>query len=450
MKPLLYRFYRLMERVGSGVRKRVTPAGWFLLGALMVGGLSGIDTNWSAHYQIFAISLACLLVSLGSLFFAPRFRVDIRRHCPRFATVGEPASYSVSLRNLESRALRDFRLLEFMPDAIPSWDEFVHRQEPGEEERNLFDRTFVYYRWLWLVSLKRLATVEETAPFALPAKGTKLVSFSLLPLRRGVLNLETMQVASQDCFGLFRRLRITRAAQDSILILPKRYRLPSLDLPGRGPLQKGGQMSMTGFGQSDEFVGLRDYRTGDPPRIVHWRSSARLQRLVVKEFEEESFPRYALALDTQLAQGARDRLFEEAVSVAASFVAKVDTREALLDLLFVDGRSYVATAGGPSASASTSQMLEVLAKVQPALSCDSLKLLSDSIMDRAGHLSACVLVLVDWCEERRKLIRSLRARGILTVPLVLCETAGEELGVNFLPLGEVEANLARLRISAHA
>ena len=70
-------------------------------------------------------------------------------------------------------------------------------------------------------------------------------------------------------------------------------------------------------------------------RRIHWRSWAKLGRPVVKEFQDEFFVRHALVLDT-FTDPDDVQIFEEAVSIAASFACSIDTQESLLDLLFVD------------------------------------------------------------------------------------------------------------------
>jgi len=65
--------------------------------------------------------------------------------------------------------------------------------------------------------------------------------------------------------------------------------------------------------------GLRDYRMGDSPRWVHWPSTARTHRLMVKEFESESSSQYFIALDTGAAWSCDDQ-FELAVCLANSIV----------------------------------------------------------------------------------------------------------------------------------
>src|SRR6185503_17667402 len=120
----------------------------------------------------------------------------------------------------------------------------------------------------------------------------------------------------------------------TVLILPKRYVLSDIDLPGTRQYQQGGVTLAAAIGESEEFISLRDYRPGDPLRHIHWRSWARTGQPIVREYQDEFIPRHALILDT-FASVPQEEAFEEAVSIAASFACTVETQESLLDLLFV-------------------------------------------------------------------------------------------------------------------
>ena len=128
------------------------------------------------------------------------------------------------------------------------------------------------------------------------------------------------------------------------MVLPRRYRLPEPNLPGEACFQLGGEALSNAIGQSGEFLGLRDYRPGDALRHIHWKSWAKTGRPIVKEFEDVFFPRYGLVLDNFAGPGDED-LFEEAVSVAASFASAIDTKRSLLDLMFIRDEAIVVTAG---------------------------------------------------------------------------------------------------------
>src|SRR6185437_7160135 len=85
----------------------------------------------------------------------------------------------------------------------------------------------------------RLATVKEAAIPPLPARGETEAHVELLPLRRGVLRFTGATFARTDPLGLFRSF-IHVANVQTVLILPKRYPLPPIALPGAMKYQEGG------------------------------------------------------------------------------------------------------------------------------------------------------------------------------------------------------------------
>jgi uncharacterized protein (DUF58 family) len=236
-----------------------------------------------------------------------------------------------------------------------------------------------------------------------------------------------------------------------VLILPRRYPLPPLALPGALRYQQGGVALAANVGRSEEFVALREYRRGDPLRHIHWRSWAKAGKPIVKEFEDEFFVRHALVLDT-FDDEPNSEILEEAVSVAASFACAVLTQESLLDLLFVGNQSYCFTAGRGLAHAD--QMLEILASVKncadkPFATLDQL------VLNHISAVSGCVCVLLRWDDARRHFITTLRALGIPLLVLLVARPgekkpdAGpmrdEPENFHFLEIGQIEAQLAQLQ-----
>ncbi len=134
-------------------------------------------------------------------------------------------------------------------------------------------------------------------------------------------------------------------------------------------------------------------------RHIHWRSFARLGEPVVKEFQDEFFTRYALVLDT-FGDELPEAAFEAAVSVAASFVDGMHTQDALLDLMFVEDRTWRLTIG--RGLGQQSDLLRVLAFVVPRPG-DQFARLAQHVLLHGSALSACVLVLLRLDDERRAL-----------------------------------------------
>jgi uncharacterized protein (DUF58 family) len=246
-----------------------------------------------------------------------------------------------------------------------------------------------------------------------------------------VLRVEGIAVARPDPLGLFRAFAQVPVPQ-SVLILPKRYPLPPIALPGTMKYQQGGIALASNVGRSDEFVALRDYRQGDPLRHIHWRSWARAGKPVVKEFEDEFFVRHALVLDT-FAENAHSEAFEEAVSIAASFACTIQTQESLLDLLFIGSESYCFTAGRGVAHGE--QLLEVLASVRPSRE-RGFHRLERLVLNHINKVSGCIFVFLAWDKERRDFVQKIRELRVPMLALVVLES-GKDLVAQSGPAGDL-------------
>jgi len=401
---LLYWFYRRGQRVSGWLRRRFTPAGRFVLVGLILAS-SASDPDQTMGLQVF---LVLFLLLGGAMAVAPFFRARfaLERQVPRFVTAGVPFSLRVRVKNLSDRAQRGLHYLEELRDPPVTIHEFAARLRPGRENRS-------FRVGGALPAIRHSQGRPEPLP-VVPAAGSVEVVSEVTAYRRGPLVLAGGLVARADPFGLFRALCRVPAPR-TVLVLPRRYPLPALRLPGQTQYQRGGVAMASGVGESEEFVALREYRRGDSMRRVHWRSSARLGQLAVKEFQDEYFVRHALVLDT-FCEASRDGLFEEAVAVAASFACTVPDQDSLLDLLFVGPGTVCVTSGRGVGHAQ--QMLEVLAAVKPCREprFEELKAL---VSEHGAGLSGCVLVLLEWDEPRRALVRRLKALRLPTLAMVL-------------------------------
>jgi len=416
MKYMLYHLFRFTSAFKRWRAKRFTPLGQALLMGLVVSAIVGLDTKQTMAYQAFTLLLSVLLIELaGSLFF--RCRLRIRRITPRFGTAGEPLEYRLEIRNQTGKIQRGLVLFEDLEYTWPSYPEYSEASEPDEHNRNPVDRALGYYRWQWLLSTKHQATAEAVHLPSLQAESDNRVTVGIVPSRRGILRFGGLIIARPGPLGLFSALQ-TVALPESVVILPRRYDLPPVELPGTRRYQSGGVALASSVGDSEEFVSLRDYRPGDPLRKIHWKSWAKIGKPVVKEFQDEFFVRHALILDT-FQDGGNYRILEEAVSIAASLACQVQTQESLLDLMFVGTEAYCFTAG--RGLAGTDNLLEVLAGVD-ACRDKKFEFLVPVVVNRAAELSSCICILLAWDEERKILVEHLRSLNISTLVLVITDT----------------------------
>lgn len=435
-----YSIYKSAYPSGQRRKNRITPAGQVVVWATILAAALGLDTTRSATYQLFTLLSATLLVAfVYSRFFRARFSVT--RSLPPFATAGEKLTYSITIQNLTSKRQSNLLIQEIPDFGFPSYEEFMAAREPDENQRNRWDQAVKYYRFEWLVEQHTRITPKE---YPLPdiGAGSYLKTYlELEPKRRGFLELAGLSIKRIGPFGLFKAAR-TLPQPDRLLILPKRYPLPRIQLPGSRKLHTGGITLASSVGNADEFRTLRDYRPGDPMRQLHWKSVAKTGKLIIRENDDEFFVRHALILDTFIAQ-PYSQAFETAVSIAASFACTIDTQESMLDLIFVGDRAHCFSSG--RGVDHTGRLLEILACVSP---CNDkpFSTLFPLIQQHAALLSGCICILQAWDDDRKELVRLLAERNVPVKILVMSDTDVAEPvdAVHFIHTGHPEKELANL------
>jgi uncharacterized protein (DUF58 family) len=150
---------------------------------------------------------------------------------------------------------------------------------------------------------------------AIPRSATT-VTYRLDTARRGVFTLGPLRLRRADGFGLA-AVSSTAGGDEGGAALHVRPRThPFAIVPSGRSTHLDGPVADTALARSITFHRLREYTPGDDLRHVHWRSTARTGRLMVREYIDTSLPGTTVLLD---ADGyATPELFEEAVEVAAS------------------------------------------------------------------------------------------------------------------------------------
>ena len=358
---ILHASYSFGSAVQHAFGRRIRPAG---AGALLVVSLASfmaIGQPRNSVFAIFAFSLGLILLALFFVIFRSA-KLKATHQLPRYATTGEPLSFSILLENTGTSTLRSAFFGQTPPDPRPTLHEFSNLSEPEEDQRNPFDRFMVYYRWQWLLSRKRgFIGGESHKPIDLKPGEEKTIPIRITPARRGVIAMDGLRVLLPDPLGFFQKCKPVDTTPARLVILPKRFRVPHLEMPGSSAFRIGGEETSNTVGNSGEFLGLREYRPGDPLRQIHWKSWAHTGRPMIKELEDTYYPRYGLVLDTFTGH-PDEHVFESIVSVAASFVVDLARGESLLDLMFIAGSAHNITTG--RGMDKSEKLLEVLAAVQ--------------------------------------------------------------------------------------
>jgi uncharacterized protein (DUF58 family) len=197
----------------------------------------------------------------------------------------------------------------------------------------------------------------------LPAGRTQATRYRHTFSRRGLYKFDGFRLSTKFPFALFRKSRDLDSPGSVLVypaIVPVRPPPPSTRMGGEDPHPR--------LGRRGEFHGLRELREGDDRRDVHWASSARTGRLMVREYEEEAHRRATILVDNGMPPEpteAEEDALEKAISFAASLALHYLSRGFSVRLS-ARGSSLPASAG----PAQQHKILKALALL-PAVSPDT-------------------------------------------------------------------------------
>lgn len=189
------------------------------------------------------------------------------------------------------------------------------------------------------------------------APGAESEHTYLLPTgRRGRLVIGPLTLERNDPLGLV-RARATAGSQSTLWVHPRRYSVRTA--LGTFPRHHHeGVIAEPPMRGSMDLRAVREYVTGDEPRHVHWKATARAGRLMVCDYVDPAQPRFAVLLDTRARVLDTDG-FEGAVEMAAS-LAHASAAQGHRTALATTTGLVVNTAGGLAASR---QLLDRLCEV---------------------------------------------------------------------------------------
>lgn len=228
-----------------------------------------------------------------------------------------------------------------------------------------------------------------SADFPLPGLGPHAEHdeiFAIPTTRRAVVVVGPVRSVRGDPMGLVRR-RLQWTDPVELYVHP---RLVSLTGAASGVLRDlEGQATRVVSDSDLSFHALRDYVAGDDRRHIHWRSSARVGKLMVRQFEDtrRTHTAVALSLDPGDYSGADE--LEIAIAAAASIVAQAirDERE----VTFLAGDRVLRTD-------TPARMLDDVSALEPSTSAKSGLDLGAWVAREVQDVTVAILVTGAVCE----------------------------------------------------
>lgn len=162
-----------------------------------------------------------------------------------------------------------------------------HRSQVGqifEERFEVHNRSRFLHLWVSIEDHSLLPGANASRVVTL-LRGREIRSFLVRTrlVKRGIFPLGETHLTSGDLFGLFPVKKVI-PAKDSLLVYPMTVDIQGFPQPS-GWITGGEAIRRRTQQITPNAVGVRDYTPGDPLNRIHWLSTARRDRLIVKEFE---------------------------------------------------------------------------------------------------------------------------------------------------------------------
>lgn len=167
----------------------------------------------------------------------------------------------------------------------------------------------------------------------IPKRGMKAAETPGRFHKFGQKEFRALKLFSTFPLGLFQMKRFV-ILEEKVVVYPRIRPLDRSLLPRKSAFQYAEIVPLPAAKGTEEIAGLREFRSGDNPKWIHWKASARLEsRLLIKEFEGISIQRVDILFDPRMGKGLLHplRSFERAVNFAASLVYALKRQHTLID-----------------------------------------------------------------------------------------------------------------------
>jgi uncharacterized protein (DUF58 family) len=293
--PVLARRTRL-RWIGYKMEYRVSREGWIYILGIFLVAVAALNTGNNLLFLILATLISIILMS-GILSSITLSGIEMRLQLPEHIFAGQQVRTLVELQNEKL--------------TLPSFSLRVEAVRGKNSSNAAMLETPIYFPYV-----PKHARVQQNVPMTFP--------------RRGVYRQEAFRIVTRFPFGFLQKARRMDLKSEA-LVYPSVE--PTRDFFEILPGMQGALESLA-KGRGQDLYALRDYLPRDSSRHVHWKVSARLGSLMVREFTREDDCRVVLVLDPHMPASLdakeADARFERAVTMCAALAWHFYERNAVL------------------------------------------------------------------------------------------------------------------------
>ena len=339
------------------------------------------NTDITMVYIFFVITFVMLILS----YIHMRLNIpsiEIQRFVQETAFEDEMLNVKMSISNNASMGKSFFEVLDFFPAA-----------QPGKEKTSLF-----------MLNLN--------------AKEEKIFNYTIDCYKRGVWKIGPIEVISQDALGFFSMKRTCNVISH-IIVYPAFFRIFAFSPLASGSVSWMGVETAKISGDSHEFFGIREYQRGDAISRMHWPSTARHNKLIVKQFERNSVQEATIVLDLKKGNdigAGRETTLEYSVKIAGSIAKFLMNSGAFVQIIGYAKEAMVVPFG--KGESHVYKVLEFLAGVRS----EGIFTLSETLEEASfitPYSSTLIPIMLDNDMDALSSLVQFKLKGVKLIVVVL-------------------------------
>ncbi len=359
----------------------LTAKSTFLLITVIVLLAIAWNTDITMVYIFFVIAFVMFVLSFAHLQFnIPD--ISITREMHDTAYEEDMLNVKIGIRNKRTLGISFFELIDRFPGAAPD-----------KEENSLF--------------------ILNIRP-----RENKKISYVIDCYKRGLWRLGPVSIISQDALGFF-KMRKSLNVFSEVLVYPSLFRVFSFPPLASGSVSWMGVETAKISGDSHEFFGVREYQRGDAISRIHWPSTAKHNKLIVKQFERNAVQEVTIIMDLKKGHdigAGKETTLEYSVKLAGS-IARYLLNEGAFVQMVGYGKQGVLIPFGKGES-HMYKILDYLARVQ-ADGDFTLRQALEETSFVTPHRSTLIAVMLDNDMDSLTSLVQFKVKGVKLILIVL-------------------------------
>ncbi|MFH1888489.1 MAG: DUF58 domain-containing protein [Candidatus Omnitrophota bacterium] len=235
---------------------------------------------------------------------------------------------------------------------------------------------------------------------------------------RGRYEIGPIHIYIFDPWGLF-FLKKTFFLYSELYVYPRTFNISKFPPLTKGTAPWFGIETGRVSGDDHEFYGIREYKPGDPIKRIHWLSSARKNKLIVKQFQHQVFFRATIIFNLNKERNygeGKESVAEYIIKIAASVAKYFIERNVSVEVIAHIGETvYIPFNKGP-------EHLEDVLKLLTIAKAESMVSLNELFQEFSSYIpndSSLIVIMPDEDWEFLSAMMSLKVRNVSLLPLIL-------------------------------